>query len=171
MEGFQDFIKAYFEKGSPENEYFNGYTTFMMCNPKNRENIRKIRLSFLINNYLNYKNTDTAPQYINYFNENFEDDYMHKFHEPQIDTCDHREEDDDVADHYKHVANKYSIASNMLLSSHGEDDNCRESLFAESLCDCESYISDVSEYSQYSEYFDDYINEFSEEEEEDDYDY
>lgn len=170
MEEFRDFIKVYFEKGSPENEYFNGYTTFMMCNPKNRDNIQKIRLSFLINNYLNYQNADMIPEYIKYFNENFEDNYTYTFHAPQIDTRDHCKEDDDVVDHYKHVANKYSIASNMLLYQ-GEDDNCRESLYGESMCDCDSYISDHSEYSQYSEYFDDYINDFSEEEEDDDYDY
>lgn len=92
------------------NDYFNGYSTFIMTNKDLKDNILYHRMNFLISYY---NKNGNKSDYINYYVKNFKDDYFSKAFLPKIpekkiidiiDNC-----DSDVKDHYKFLLSKRPI--------------------------------------------------------------
>ncbi len=161
----------------------NGYTTFLMCNKRKRENINEHRMNWFVNNFVNYDNIDKRPLY-EYYKNNIKDTYSGIFNPPpcfynemireerkkQEEAQKEWEEyyNDDIAMHYREIANRHLTRWDMMK----EDDECIS--YAEE--DDESYNSDddndsIMAYEEDDYYDDEYYEDASEYYDDDDFDY
>ena len=183
MESFQGFVNQVNNNNyDPMAVLLNGHTTFLMCNKKNRENIKDHRMNWFVNNHVNYDNIDKRPYY-EYYKNNVTDSYSGVFDPPpcfynemireerrkQEEAQKEWEEyyNDDIAMHYREIANRHLTRWDMMK----EDSECMS--FVD---DYESHKSDddtdsLVGYDDDDYYDDEYYDDMSEYYEEDDYDY
>lgn len=185
MEGFNTFVNNTMNNSI----LLNGYTTFMMCNENNRKDIKQYRMHWFVENYNNYDNVNKIPYY-DYYKNNITDNYSGVFNPPPCfynqmmrdidyeEKCKKQEEqdeyNDDIAMHYREVANRHLRKCNnqntinddndsLLYEDEYEEyeDNITDDIYEEN-----SYESDYIDTDAYNENYD-----MQSEYEEDDYDY
>lgn len=184
IDGFDNFVNNSINNENDPNAIFlNGYTTFMMCNKDNRENIKEYRMNWLINNYVNYENIDKRPYY-EYYKNNINDTYSGVFNPPpcfynEMIREERRKEEearkeweeyynDDIAMHYREIANRHLTRWDMLK----EDQDCISYVEENESYNSEDDKDSFLEYEDEDYYYDDeYYDDMSEVYEEDDYDY
>lgn len=175
MDSFTEFVSTVFGKDDPLSEYFQAYTTVSMCNRNTRQKIHDTRKRWIINNFVEYKNVDTE-EYSIYYENNVEDSYSGVFAPPpcrlNVEEKEENEvyQEDDIDIHYRDIANKYAIITN--LQNYQKDDEDEVSNYIEYETDYShdnGYIS-MTEFSDFDEYDD--IDDYDEDIYfEDDYDY
>lgn len=179
---FHNFISNI--HNSDEFERLNGYTTAMMCNHHKRNDIKKYRKEWFVNNFTNFNNI-VKQQYYDYYDKNITDTYSGQFAPPPCFSNAHdrylREEEerikkeiedyqhDDVYLHYIDNSNKYDTIVKMQQYNNEEHSENEES-FYESSHESSENISIYSDMDDYND--DDYYDVFDDETQyEDDYDY
>lgn len=143
-----------------------------MCNRNTRQKIHDTRKTWVINNFVEYKNIETT-QYSDYYDRNVKDSYSGVFNPPccPLNAAEKEEkqsyQEDDIDVHYRDIANKYTNIMKMHqkeddeISYHSEDDSeYSQELGYTSMTE----ISDYDDYEDYDDYDDDAYYE-------DDYDY
>jgi hypothetical protein len=176
MESFADFVSTVFGKDDPLATYFEAFTTVSMCNRNTRQKIHDTRKTWIINNFVEYKNIDTE-EYSKFYDNNIIDSYSGVFAPPPcpVNTEEKEENEiyheDDIDIHYKEIASKYDNISNLQQNNKKDEDE---------ISYCTEYESDYSQdngYNSLTEFtdFEDYdeIDDYYEEDIyfEDDYDY
>lgn len=181
---FQSFVSTVYDPHTAESELFNGYTTFMMCNRDNRENIKDLRRKWIVNNYTNYTSGDHS-QYYDFYNQTVNDTYPGVFAPPpcfynEILREEQRQRDeerreaeelynDDIQTHYRDIANKY--ARSIERPQEFNDNDCDEEMeFSDIETDYNTSVEDVEYFTDtYDDYYDYEYDDYEEEQYEDDY--
>lgn len=182
----QSFMSTVYDPETPESEVFNGYTTFMMCNRDNRENIKQHRMNWVINNFTNYSTGDHS-EYHNMYTQTVNDTYSGIFSPPPCfynemmrEEQRQREDEvkeaedhynDDIQTHYRDIANKYACSiENPYKAGYNEydfdseyndmDESVFESDYSTSVDDVEYYTEDYEDFEyeepQYDGEYDDW---------------
>lgn len=187
ISNFQDYTNNILGNRIAESDIFNGYTTFLMCNRNNREDIRRHRMNWMITNFVTYNCDADAKKdlkdlrdvYKDFYERNVEDTYSGHFDPPgcfynyvlklddmerekYLKECEERY-NDDIETHYRDISNRYNVVSRIETLSDDEYDDVYESDDYDTGYITQSDI--IDEYDDY-EYFDDY---YEETEIEDDY--
>lgn len=181
---FQSFVSTVYDPESAESELFNGYTTFMMCNKENRENIKEHRMKWIVNNYTNYAPGDHSDYY-NFYNQTVNDTYPGVFAPPpcfynEILREEQRQKDqerreaeewynDDIQTHYRDIANKYARSIETPQEFAGNDCEC-EMEYSDIETDYNTSVEDAEYFTDtYDDYYDYEYDDYEEEQYEDDY--
>lgn len=182
---FHNFVSNIYN--SPEFERLNGYTTVLMCNHYNTNDIMNYRKQWFVNNFTNFNNID-KQQYYDYYDKYITDSFSGNFAPPPcfLNTHDRfiREEqaknekeieenqNDDVYLHYVDISNKYrTIVQFQQYNKYNNEENSEnEDSFYESEYQSSENISIYSDIDEYN-YDDDYDVYEEESQYEDDYDY
>ena len=166
---------------TPEFERLNGYTTVLMCNHNNVNDIMNYRKQWFVNNFTNFNNIENQ-KYYDYYDKNITDSFSGNFAPPPcfLNTHDRyiREDEqriekenqnDDVYWHYVYVSNKYSSIVQFEKLTNEDPSDYENSLYESEYESSEnvSLYSDIDDYN----YNEDYNVEDEEIQYEDDYDY
>ncbi len=160
-------------KGDPNANILQGYTTFLLSQKYNQNNIQDYRMKWFVNGYIDYSNIDTT-EYYNYFRNNIQDNYsipLKQCVEKLNDDTNHFTYDE-IKMHYDELDARYKDILNMAKPKSTDDEN-EDYVSVISMEDSNNeeleYQSSMDFYEDY-DYEDDYCSQ-SEYYEEDDYDY
>jgi hypothetical protein len=150
MENFHEYAVNALTNLSPEGNFLNGHTTFLMCNPCYRPDIKDHRMQWIVNNYTNYDNVDSRPYY-EYYKNHIPDNYPGVFNPPPcfynemireerraVDA----EDNDDIAQHYRELAARYADLLHPKNLDENNDDTYIEE-FEDELSDISTVADDI----------------------------
>lgn len=156
---FTAFCEDLFNYKIAESDILNGYTTFLMTNKQNRDNIKNYRMDWIINNYTGDDNKEDLE---NFYKNNINDTYSGLFNPPkcifnEIEREERREEEikrkeceeyynDDVKIHYDILAIKFSTNKRKFDAI---DNNDEEYFTEEDDISNEYYSDNTSIYDDY----------------------